>query len=471
MAIDKSAIETLKTKLSPTSEIVPPDSEKYADSIKRWSAAAEKPAGLVVYPTTAADVSQIVLFAKENNIELATVGGGHGTSGAASTDGGVCIDLSKMRKVTVDPEAKTITAQGGALWRDVDAEAEKYQMATVGGTVNHTGIGGLTLGGGYGFLSPAYGLVIDNLLSVEMVLADGTIVTASDTSHPDLFWAIKGAGIGFGVATTFIYRAHSQKSPVWGGLMIFPKPHLGAVIQMANTVVQESEPGPVMLMGFAALPPTCQPVILALVWFNGSADEAEKYYKSLLDLGPLVNTAKEIPYSESNTLANGPSAHGLRRTMKGSAFLAPLELSFADTIWDEYIAFIEKVPDAQETLVMFEFVPFKKILAVPQTATAFANRGAYGNILLQPTWRDKVNDGVCREWTRAVSRMAREELERRVGEGTDEVTKSGEGEYGNYDSLGASGKTVFGVNFPRLVELKKRYDPQNVFCKGPSLQE
>ncbi|KAF8861730.1 FAD-binding domain-containing protein [Acephala macrosclerotiorum] len=433
MAISKSTIDTLKTQLSASAEIVTPESEKYADSLKRWSAAAEKPAGLVVYPTSAADVSETVLFAKDNSIELAVVGGGHGTSGASSTDGGVVIDLSKMRKVTVDVEAKTVTAGGGALWKDVDDEAEKYQLAAVGGTVNHTGIGGLTLGGGYGYLSPAHGLVIDNLLSVELVLADGSINTVSESQNPDLFWALKGAGIGFGVATSFTYKAHEQKNTVWGGMLVFPKPALGAVIEMGNKVLQEQTPGKLMLAGFAAPPPAGQPVVLAIVWYNGSEEEAKAYYKPLLDLGPLANETKVRPYSSSNEMVNAAMFHGLRRTTKGSAFLAPLDLQFADSLWDDYVAFLEKVPDAGPTALIFEFVPYKKILEVEQTATAFANRGAYGNILFQPGWTDPGNDSVCREWTRTMSAKTKKELERRKGEGTDKTTNESVGEYGNYD--------------------------------------
>lgn len=386
-----------------------------------------------MYPTTAEDVSKTVLFARDNKYELAVVGGGHGTSGASSTDGGVCIDLSKMRKVTVDVEAKRVTAQGGALWKDVDDEAEKYHLAAVGGTVNHTGIGGLTLGGGFGYLSPAHGLVIDNLLSVEMVLADGSIVTVSDSQNPDLFWAIKGAGIGFGVATTFVYKAHDQKNPVWGGMLVFPKPLLGGVIDMANKVLQESGPGKLMLMGFGSLPPENIPMVMAVIWFNGSEEDAKAYYKPLLDLGPVANMTQTMPYSGSNEMVNAAMGHGLRRSTKGSAFLAPLDLKFADSMWDEYVTFIESNPDVGASGIFWEFVPFKKIVEVPQTATAFANRGAYGNILFQPTWTDPKNDILCREWTRKMSVKAKAELERRKAEGTDQTTKQSVGEYGNYD--------------------------------------
>ncbi|KAE9371446.1 FAD-binding domain-containing protein [Stipitochalara longipes BDJ] len=469
MAIDKQEIEKLKASLSPSSDVLTPDSEGYAESIKRWSSASEKPAGLVVLPATAEDVSKAILFSKANKHEIAVMGGGHGTSGACSTDGGVSINLSKMRHVSVDPKAKTITAEGGCLWVDVDNAAEKHGLAAVGGTVNHTGIGGLTLGGGYGYLTAAHGMVVDNLLSVQFVLADGSIVTASATENPDLFWASKGAGIGFGVATSFVYQAHEQKAPVWGGMLVFQKTQLHEVLAFGSELLTHTEGKVFMITAFGSPPPALQPAIMAVVFYNGTEAEGRAYFEPILKLGPLVDMTTVLPFPKMNEMLNGPMFHGARRTMKGSAFLGPLNIKFAEEIFDDYEAFITQVPDAVMTVVAWEFMPYNKILEVPQTATAFANRGAYGNLLFGPGWTDPENDGACREWTRVMSKKARAELEKAKAKGTDAETQQSVGEYGNYDSLGEGGKVVFGVNFPRLVELKKRYDPENVFSKGPSL--
>ncbi|PBP21637.1 putative FAD linked oxidase domain protein [Diplocarpon rosae] len=466
--IDTSAVHRFRETLSASADIVTRESERYEASLKRWSAAAEKPAGIIVYPTSAEDVAKAIQFSIAQGLELAVVGGGHGTSGASSTDGGLVIDLSEMRVVTVNEKSKTITAQGGALWADVDNEAATYGLSAVGGTVNHTGVGGLTLGGGYGYLTPAHGLVIDNLLEVEAVLADGTIVTASEKEEPDLFWAAKGAGIGFGVFTKFTYQAHEQ-GPVWGGMLVFPREKLDALIRFANELIVNESGKTLMLIGFVAPPPAHQPVLLTIVFYNGTEEEAKKFYEPVLSLEPFVNDTAVLPYPKVNELLNGPMSHGIRRTMKGSAFLAPLDTKFAESVFDDYVEFITKVPDAIFSAVLWEFVPFRKILEVSQTATAFANRGAYGNLAFGPGWTKSENDAPCREWTRAMSTKTRAELERRIARGTDAVTKDSVGEYGNYDSLGATGKEVFGVNFPRLAELKKKYDPNNVFAKGPSL--
>lgn len=465
-------------------------------------------------PTSAEDVSKAVLFSQAHGFELAVMGGGHGTSGASSTDGGLCINLSRMRGVTVDVASNTLIVQGGALWGDVDTAAAAHGLAAVGGTVNHTGVGGLTLGGGYGFLTPEHGMVIDNLLSVQYVLADGSIVTASKSENPDLFWAARGAGIGFGVVTEFVFQAHEQKENVWAGMLVFPREKLDELVEFANELILDESGKCLMVIAFAAPPPAFQPVsllpllfctrlykgqtraprastlgrnpplwmhllqsladftpqvLLAMAFYNGTEAEGKARYAPLFNLGPLLDTTSSIPYPSVNEMFNGPNFHGLRRTMKGSAFLAPMSAVFAGGIWDSYVQLIADVPDAMATGILWEFAPFKKILEVGQTDTAFANRGAYGNVVFAPGWTDAKHDGVIREWTRTVATKTKVELERRKKEGTDVVTEQSVGEYGNYDSLGATGEVVFGVNYQRLKELKVRYDPKNVFSKGPSL--
>lgn len=208
---------------------------------------------------------------------------------------------------------------------------------------------------------------------------------------------------------------------------------------------------------------------MAVVFYNGSEEQGKSYFKEILDLNPLVNQTGVMPYTSVNEMLNGAMFHGIRRSMKGSAFLTPLDTKFADSLFDDWQEFITQNPDAGATMILLEFMPFKKILEVSQTATSFANRGAYGNLAFGPGWTKPENDSICREWTRTMSTKTRNELKRNIAEGTDATTETSVGEYGNYDSLGASGQTVFGVNFPRLAELKKRYDPENVFSKGPRL--
>ncbi len=319
-------------------------------------------------------------------------------------------------------------------WADVNTAAEKHGLATVGGTIDDTGIGGLTLGGGYGYLTGKFGLVIDNLLSVELVLADGKVITASDVENQDLFWAVKGAGMSFGVATSFTYKAHEQKNPIWGGMLVFPRTELTNVVNFANTVFDVSNRDALILMGFCAPPPMLVPAVLTVLFYNGEEKEAKSFFKPLLDLNPLTNMTSSMAYAAVNAMLNDSMQAGIRRLMKGSAFLNPLDPTYAAGIFEDFVAFVEKVPDAGQTMVLWEFVNYHKLLEVPQEATAFANRGAYGNVLFAPGWTKPAHDSEIREWTRSMAVKARAELERTKALGADKVTHEAVGEYSNYDS-------------------------------------
>lgn len=381
---------------------------------------------MVVQPTNAEDVSKAVLFAQKNDLEVAVLGGGHSTSGSSSSEGGLVIDLSKMRQVTVDPEKGTIKAQGGAIWQDVDHAAAEYGLATVGGTVNHTGVGGLTLGGGYGWLTAKYGLTIDNLLDVEVVLADGRILQTSETENADLFWAVRGAGQSFGVATSFTFRGYEQSNPVFGGLLAFPPSALGKVVDFANKLVKKTQGEAGMVVGIGAPPPAQQLTVLAVVFYDGAKDAAMKYFASLYELSPVLDLTGEIPYKEVNAMLNVVSSHGDRKTQKGSAFTVPLSNELAQSICDDFNEMITRIPDAVNSIILFEFFGQGKVNEVSQTAMSFANRGEHYNILFNGRWVDKKYDLELREWTRKMGRKVDKELQ---------VLKKndGVGQYGNYD--------------------------------------
>lgn len=338
-----------------------------------------------------------------------------------------------MRAVTVDPVAMTITAQGGCLWMDVDNAAAEHGLATVGGTVNHTGIGGLTLGGGYGWLSGKYGLTIDNLLAVQMVLADGSLVTASDSENSDLFWAIRGAGQAFGVAVEFTYRAHEQKSPVWAGRLGFLPNNVEAFAEAANQIIATPNENGGLFLGMTNAPPTFQPIILAIVYYNGPASEAESYFAPLLRLNPIMNTTALMPYPLLNTVINPAAVHGGRKCIKGATYTTPVRPAFFRSLYDDFLAFVAKIPDAG-ALVVLEFVPVAKVCSVPHSATAFANRGQYQNAFVGPKCTDPINDAPCRAWAREMAGKFQEEMRRRKREGEVDLEIEGVGQYGNYDS-------------------------------------
>lgn len=371
-------------------------------------------------------MAQALLFAQKHGLEVAVLGGGHSTSGSSSTEGGLVVDLTKMRQVSVNLESLTIQAQGGTIWEDVDYAAAKYGLATVGGTVNHTGVGGLTLGGGYGWLTGKYGLTIDNLLEVEVVLADGRILHASETENQDLFWGLRGAGQSLGVVTSFTFRGYKQADPVWGGLLVFKTEDLGEVIKFANWLVESTNGQSGMVLGIGAPAPARKVSVMAILFYNGKKDVARDYFSPLFALNPLVDLTSEMPYKEVNSMLNRVSTHGDRKTQKGSAFAAPLTLAQAEGILEDYSRFITEVPDAIKTIILFEFFSQRIVNQVSQTAMSFANRGSHYSILFSTRWAGQQNDAACREWTRNMAGKARDVLEKHK-------TNNGVGQYGNYD--------------------------------------
>lgn len=342
------------------------------------------------------------------------------------------IDLSLMRGVTVDKEAKTITAQGGCIWEDVDKAGYEHGLVTVGGTVNHTGIGGLTLGGGYGWLSGEHGLVIDNLLSVQMVLADGTIVTASNSENKDLFWAVCSAGQAFGVVFEFTYRAYEQKSTVWAGQMVFIPNNLETLITTVNEVHAKAKGNSGLVLAIVRPPPAFLPALVMFLFFNGPSTEAEEFYAPLITLKPVTNTCASMAYPKLNSMINFAAEHGGRKSSKGATVVPPIRPAFFQSIFTEYARLSEQNPDIFGTLI-FEYLPPEQICAVPNHATAFANRGKHQNVLISPKWKDPAQDEKGRAWATEIAGKFRVEMERGKMEGDIGMDLEGSGLYGNYD--------------------------------------
>lgn len=351
-------------------------------------------------PSDVADIQVALLWAQKHNIDLAIKGGGHSVAGTSSSQDGLVIDLSRMKDVSVDPVAKTVTVQGGATWKEVDEAAAEHDLAAVGGTVNHTGVGGLTLGGGYGWLSGLYGLTIDNLLSARVVLADGRLVVASAAENHDLLWGLKGAGYNFGVVVEFTYQAYEQKNPIFAGIISFPPDQLESVIEQLNKTLLSPDPR-AGVMCFLAQPPGAPgPMVNVLCYYNGTWEEGEERYAGLLKLKPMVNTLSMVPYALLNSLQNPMATYGERKSFKGIFYQPPLDPTFIRTIMTDLSAKIREDEDFKSSAVILEFFDMRKICEVPSTATAFASRNSTQNGIICLRWSNSSKDSEYRAWAR-----------------------------------------------------------------------
>lgn len=370
------------------------------------------------------------------------------------------IDLSKMRAVHVNTSRMTVSFEGGCLWEDVDTALERLGLATVGGVVNHTGVGGLTLGGGHGWLTPLHGLTIDNLISTQVVLADGSIVEASEDMDADLFWAIRGAGAQFGVVTRFVARVHKQ-GLVWSGTLAFAEDKLPELVAVANEYYERYQDGEghCLAIGIGYGPDGQTHGISAIPCFHGPEREAKEYFSKLLAIEAVADNTKMMSIAQMNTLLNPIFTHGIRRLMGSSNITMPLSLpallSTANLLW----SFCDAHPGMGTSVLAIEFFPTDKIRAVPLRATAYANRGDYFDAMTAFGWSDAALDGEVR----AFNRVLCEQIRRTNGYSGGE--EGPVGRYLNVEAERIAPRDAYGVNLERLRVLKGRYDPGNVFCK------
>ena len=427
----------------------------YEDVRRVWNGMIDKRPALIARSIGTADVVAAVHFARHHDLLVAVRGGGHNVAGSAVCDGGVMIDLSLMKGIQVDPVKRTVRAQAGADWGDLNNETQLHGLVTPGGEVSTTGIAGYTLSGGIGQLHRKWGLACDNLLSVEIVTAEGEVLRASSTEHPDLFWAIRGGGGNFGIATWFEYQLHRLGPEVYSAGVIYPFEDAAALMRAWRSFTQEVPDEVTTEALFWSMPPLPDlpeelhgaPILLFGGLYAGPVDDGERIMRPLREFGtPILDLSGPAPYAFTQAAFDELFPNGLRYYWK-SIFLDELSDELIDMIVERAAA----RPSA-ETLIAFRHMG-GAISQVPEDATAYGNRRAAFNLSLDAIWESPGDDDRIVDWVR----RAWSELRDRTGGGV----------YLNFAGLGEDNDVLaragHGRNYERLQLVKRRYDPSNFF--------
>ena len=449
-----SGIGDLRTTMG--GPVLGPDDSGYDDARKLWNAGIDRRPAVIARCQSAADVSRAVLFAREHGLEIAVRGGAHSPGGSASVDDGLMIDLGLLNQVTVDPDAKRARVGGGALLGQLDAAAQEHGLATPAGVVSHTGAGGLTLGGGMGWLTGKHGLSIDNLVSVQIVTADGQIRRASDDENPGLFWAVRGGGGNFGVVTEFEFRLHEVGPMIQFGLAFWDLAQGAEVLRMAREVIPKIPADAGVIIGAINAPPApfvpeqyhFQPGYAVIVTGFGSAEEHARAMDEIRSaLPPLVEFAGPMPYVALQQMLDEANAWGFHAYDKGF---------YLDDFTDDAIEVItEHVPLKQSPgSVVLLYRLDGAYSKVADDATAFSGSRAPGYagfiIAVCPTPELLEQDRV---WVRTFW-DALVPVSRGIGSYVNAISDSGVD-----DRVRAS----YGAKYDRLAAIKATYDPDNVF--------
>jgi FAD/FMN-containing dehydrogenase len=441
--LNDTDIESLRQSLR--GELVVAGAAQYEEARRVWNGNVDRRPALIVRCMGTADVQQAVNFARSFGVLVSIRGGGHSAPGYGTNDGGLVIDMSLMNGIRVDPDARTVQAQGGVLWRDLDHETQAFGLATTGGTVSNTGIVGLTLGGGLGWLMGKHGLSIDNLISADVVTADGQFRRASVKDNSDLFWALRGGGGNFGVVTSLEYRLHPV-TQVLGGMVIYPLDQARDVLRFyrdfTGTLPDEAE-------AYAALltAPEGMPVAALILGYNGPIAEGEKVLAPARRFGkPVADVVGPMHYTARQRMLDEPNAiHGLQRYWR-SAFTEQI----SDGLIDVMVEGASSFSSPMSALLFFHM--HGAAARVSPTATAFAPRRAQWDFDAIGQWADGRESPTHIAWVRALWGKLEPHLKGSA--------------YVNHlaaDDRPEKVRASFGENYALLRTLKAAYDPKNLF--------
>jgi FAD/FMN-containing dehydrogenase len=444
-------------------DLVAPDHPDYDDARAVWNGTVDRSPRLIARCRGTADVAAAVRFARGRDLEIAVRGGGHNVAGTAVCDDGMVIDLSAMRAVSVDPVERIAHVQGGALWGDVDHETQAHGLATTGGIVSHTGVGGVSLGGGIGWLMRKHGLTVDNVVDAEVVTAEGEIIRASADDHPDLFWALRGGGGNFGVVSSFRFALHPVGPTVMAGPVFWAAEDTSDVLRFYRELVTDApdELGTIVRLG--TIPPLrgvsedlrFRPTIAVVSCYAGPAEDGERAVRALREFGtPLVDLVGPTLYVDHQSGIDDTVPHGWHYYWKATDLTA---------LSDEVIEIVSEcaygATSPRSYAAMFHLGG--AVARTPRDATAHPGRDVGHRISIDAVWLPEQDDSVGTAETAWARRFL------------DALEPHRAGVYVNFldsdDDLARVREAYGDDTYRRLAEVKAKYDPENVFHNNKNI--
>lgn len=453
LALDQAAIRAFEARLS--GPVIRPTDAAYDEARRVWNGVIDRYPALIARCTGVSDVIAAVNFARDHDLLVAVRGGGHNVAGTATCDGGLVIDLSPMKGIQVDPAARTARAQAGVIWGELDRETQRFGLATPGGEVSETGIAGLTLSGGIGYLRRKHGLSCDNLISADVVTADGRFLKASADKNPDLFWGLRGGGGNFGIVTSFEYRLHPLGPEVMAANVIYPYEQAETVLRAWRDFTADAPDdisSACILWSVPAIPDFPEawhhrPVIIMDAMYAGPVEAGERALQPLRQFGtPLVDLSGPTQFTALQSDMDGFCPAGNLYYWKS------LNL---DSLTDELMALTLQAgfdrPSPQSLIVIRHLGGAMNRVSAEETA--FGDRSALYNLSLDTSWIDSADSANNIAWTRAVWDRA--------------AQHTSQGVYLNFPGFLEEGESLlrraYGKNYERLAALKTKYDPDNLF--------
>ena len=453
-ALAPEAIEEFQLKFR--GPLIKPGDERYDEVRQVWNGMIDKRPALIARCTGSADVVAAINFARSHNLPVSVRGGGHNAAGNAVCDDGLMIDLSLMKGIHVDPHARTARAEAGVTWAELDRETQAFGLATPGGVVSTTGIAGLTLGGGHGWLRRKYGLACDNLLSADIITAAGQFLTASETENSDLFWAIRGGGGNFGIVTSFEYRLHPVGPEVMAGVIFYPFAAAKTVLAGWRDFMASAPDEISSNANLWSIPPTphfpaelhWQPMCGVAALYAGPVEAGQQALQPLRELAdPIADASAPLPFTVMQAMFDPFFPKGELNYYWKSLNLSRLDDEAIATL----IAYAQKRPSPMSLIDVWAMGGAVKRIGAQETA--FGDRSAPFTLVLNTSWPDPKDSDRNIAWTRTLWSEMRQFSSGNI--------------YLNFPGLGEDNdetvKKAYGPNYDRLVRLKNKYDPENFF--------